>query len=65
LRWSPARTDLAIAGASRRGWIVRANGHLELARILLRRCLPMRRASRTRWRTTSRRSTACKAMAVR
>jgi manganese/zinc/iron transport system permease protein len=30
LRWSPARTDLAIAGASRRGWIVRANGHLEL-----------------------------------
>ena len=32
LRWSPARTDLAIAGASRRGWIVRANGHLELTR---------------------------------
>jgi hypothetical protein len=30
LRWSPARTDQAIAGASRRGWIVRANGHLEL-----------------------------------
>jgi manganese/zinc/iron transport system permease protein len=30
LRWSPARTDLAIAGASRRGWIERANGHLEL-----------------------------------
>jgi hypothetical protein len=30
LRWSPARTDMAIAGASRRGWVVRANGHLEL-----------------------------------
>jgi manganese/zinc/iron transport system permease protein len=30
LRWSPARTDMAIAGASRRGWVVRANGYLEL-----------------------------------
>jgi manganese/zinc/iron transport system permease protein len=30
LRWSPTRTDMAIAGASRRGWIIRANGHLEL-----------------------------------
>ncbi len=30
LRWSPARTDMAVAGASRRGWVVRANGHLEL-----------------------------------
>ena len=30
LRWSPVRTDMAIAGASRRGWVVRANGHLEL-----------------------------------
>jgi hypothetical protein len=30
LRWSSARTDLAIAGATRRGWIERLNGHLEL-----------------------------------
>jgi photosystem II stability/assembly factor-like uncharacterized protein len=30
LRWSATRTDMAIAGASRRGWIIRANGHLEL-----------------------------------
>jgi manganese/zinc/iron transport system permease protein len=30
LRWSPARTDLAIAGAASRGWIARANGHLAL-----------------------------------
>lgn len=30
LRWSPARTDMAGAGASRRGWVVRTNGHLEL-----------------------------------
>lgn len=30
LRWAPARTDLAVAGATRRGWIERANGHLEL-----------------------------------
>jgi manganese/zinc/iron transport system permease protein len=30
LRWDPARTELAISGASRRGWIERSNGHLEL-----------------------------------
>ena len=30
LRWPAARTDMAIAGASRRGWVVRGNGHLEL-----------------------------------
>ncbi len=30
LRWSSARTEMAIAGASQRGWIERANGHLEL-----------------------------------
>jgi manganese/zinc/iron transport system permease protein len=30
LRWTPARTELALSGATRRGWIERVNGHLEL-----------------------------------
>lgn len=42
LRWSPARTQLAVTGASRRGWIERVNGHLELTepgRIIARQVL--------------------------
>lgn len=30
LRWSADRTDMAISGAARRGWIDRVDGHLEL-----------------------------------
>ena len=30
LRWSPAMTGDIVAGAVRRGWVVRANGHLAL-----------------------------------
>ena len=30
LRWAPARTELAISSAVRRGWIERVNSHLEL-----------------------------------